>query len=101
MIEIHDDIRIDTRIILDKKIVKHFAINVAIIRENGNAEDVFRVDTAHRGLHEMRFWISPEPKYLEKNKKKNYKNDFDEWVKTVDESFRIWVKTYKEKRISL
>lgn len=98
MIEIHGDVRIDTRIILDKKIVKHFAINVAIVRENGDTEDVFRVDTAHKGLHKMKFWISPEPEYIEKSRKGNYTNDFNEWLKVVDENFRTWVKTYKQKK---
>lgn len=98
MIEVHDDVRIDTRIILDKKVVKHFAINVAIIRENGYMEDVFRVDTAHRGLHKMRFWISPEPEYTEKIRKENYTNDFNEWIKIVDENVRTWVKAYKQRK---
>ena len=98
MIEIHGDIRIDTRIILDRKIIKHFAINVSIIRENGDTEDIFRVDTAHKGLHKMRFWISTEPEYMEKIRKEDYANDFNEWAKTVDESFITWVKTYKQKK---
>ncbi len=97
-IETYDNIRIDTRIILDKKAVKHFAINVAIIREDGKTEDVFRVDTAHEGLHEMKFWISSEPKYLEKTKKEDYTHDLNQWVQIVDENFRTWVKTYKERK---
>ena len=96
MIEVHGDVRIDTRILLERKIIRHFAINVAIIRENGDTEDVFRVDTAHKGLHKMRFWISIEPEYLEKARKENYNNEFNEWTKNVDENFVSWVKTYKQ-----
>jgi len=98
IIEIHSDVRIDTRMIIDRKIIRHFAINVAIIQENGDTEDVFRVDTAHKGLHKMRFWISAEPEYIEKTRKENYTNDFNEWAKIVDENFASWAKTYKRKK---
>lgn len=98
--EVHDsliieDKRIDIRFMLERGTIKHFAINVAILTDD-KTEDVFRVDTAHKGLHVMKFWISPKPKYLEEERKDNYNSEFSRWKKEVIESCVRWVELYKK-----
>src|SRR3989344_2937581 len=98
--EIKDDIRIDYRFIIEKGKIKHFSINVSILKEN-KSEDVFRVDTAHKGLHVQKFWISPKPKYLENKRKENYNSEFNYWRKEVKENFERWAKIYIKKKEGL
>lgn len=88
--------RIDFRLVIEKGKVVHFSINIAIITESG-MEDVYRVDTAHKGLHEQRFWISSKPKYSEKTRKTDYTQDFNEKKREALENFARWVKLYKNK----
>lgn len=96
---IDDDMRIDMRFEVESGDIKHFAINVALLM-NDRAEDVFRVDTAHKGLHIMKFWLSPEPKYLETKRKDMYNAEFSEWKKEVMDNCRRWIEMYKKKKDS-
>ncbi|MBI4170309.1 MAG: hypothetical protein HY514_01335 [Candidatus Aenigmarchaeota archaeon] len=91
---IKNDIRIDVRFIKEKKRIVHFAINVALLID-GKAEDVFRIDTAHKGLHVMRFWISTKLKYLENKRKDDYRYEFNKWKKEVIENFEKWAEIYR------
>lgn len=93
-----DAARIDIRKLSKDYRIVHFAINVSILRDDAH-HDVFRVDTAHKGLHVQKFWISPEPIYLEGEKKDNYRNEFDKWVETVFENYERWCRMWKEKHV--
>lgn len=91
------DTRIDIRHIVDGKgRVKHFAINVALIRGN-KAHDVFRVDTAHEYLHVQRFWISHKPEVLKTEKKDNYTGDFGYWKDKILKEYEEYIKEYQKK----
>ncbi len=92
-----DDIRIDFRFEIEDGRIRHFCINVCLIEKEGT-EDVFRVDTAHKGLHVQKFWISNEPKYLENKRKDEYNPEFNYWKREVLENFENWVKLYKDKK---
>lgn len=94
---IEDDARIDVRMIIDKGKIKHFAINVAVLFDDA-CEDVYRVDTAHDGLHEQKFWISDAPVYFEKNRREDHNQEFSEAKKKVLENFKKWIELYKNKR---
>ena len=91
-----DDIRIDFRFEIQKGKIGHFCINVCLIGKE-RAEDVFRVDTAHKGLHIQKFWISNKPKYLERQRKENYNTEFNYWKREVLENFERWVRSYKKR----
>ena len=93
---IEDDAQIDFRLEIENGKVVHFSINLSIITDKGNI-DIYRVDTAHQGLHEQKFWISPKPKYIEKRRKENYDSDYSQKKKEVLENFEKWVKLYKNK----
>jgi len=94
---IEDDARIDVKLIIEKGMIRHFAINVAILLDD-TYEDVYRIDTAHKGLHEQRFWISKVPTYLEEYRKEDYKQEFLEAKKSVLENFKKWIELHKNKR---
>lgn len=96
---IEDDARIDFRFEIEKGKIVHFSINISIMTDDGNI-DVYRVDTAHQGLHEQKFWISPKPKYLEKERKDNYNDEFNRRKKEILENFGRWAKLYKRKFMS-
>lgn len=93
---IEEDARIDFRFIVEQGKIRHFSINVSIIIESKNI-DVYRVDTAHKGLHEQRFWINLKPKYLEKEKKDDYTTVFNQKKQAVLENFKKWVYLFKSK----
>jgi hypothetical protein len=94
--QIDENIRLDFKMIFEGRKITYFAINVAIIDDG--MEDVFRIDTAHKGLHMMKFWVSPEPKYLERAKKGEYNHEFNEWKKDVLKNYKRWVDLYKRSR---
>ena len=89
-----DTVRIDFRFAAEKGKIKDFAINVALV-EDERAEDVYRVDTKHKYLHEQRFWVSPEPKELDYV---NYNAAFKDKKEEVLKNYKKWVKWFKEKR---
>lgn len=95
---IENDAQIDFRLVIENGKIVHFSINLSLITEKENI-DVYRVDTAHKGLHEQRFWISPKPKYLEKKRKENYNSEYNQKKKEVLENFERWIKLYKNKFI--
>lgn len=90
------DGRIDWRMLIRKGRVVHFAINVSILDEE-KCRDVFRIDTAHRGLHVQKFWISPKPSYMEAKRKDDYTADFREWKREVFENAKRWCRLWEEK----
>ena len=89
--------RLDFKLEIELRKIKHFSINVALISENGS-EDVFRVDTAHERLHTQKFWISPEPAWLEDEGKGDYLQDFLYWKKEVLENFERWIELFRKKK---
>jgi len=93
---IENNIRTDFRFIMDKGKVKYFCINVSLLKGT-ERKNVFRVDTAHKGLHFQKFWISNEPKYLENKRKDDYKSDFVQWKREVKENYRRWVENFRKK----
>ena len=89
-------IRVDARGLMRRKKLIYFAINVSL--SDGDEEnDVFRVDTAHRGLHVRKFWIGSEPKYLEEKRKEDYTVEFREWSREVSNQCRRWCAFWKKK----
>jgi len=90
-----DVVRIDFRFVAEKGKIKDFAINVALVKDE-KTEDVYRVDTKHKYLHEQRFWISPEPKELDYV---NYNVAFKDKKEEVLKNYEKWVKCFKAKRV--
>lgn len=56
------------------------------------------MDTAHNYLHEQKFWITPEPRDLEKEYLGDYNAAYEKKREEVLEKFRDWVKLFKLKR---
>ena len=95
---IHNNIRIDEhKFITSKGKIKDFATNLSILIEYKRF-DVFRVDTTHGALHIQEFWKSPEPKYLQKKKKSDYKGDFGYWKDIVKKNYDKWINLWKKRK---
>ena len=89
-----DVVRIDFRFVAKRGKIKDFAINITLL-ENEKTEDVYRVDTKHKYLHEQRFWVSPKSQKLDYT---NYNAAFKDKKEEVLKNYGKWVKWFRIKR---
>lgn len=85
---------LDVTLEIRKKLIGKFALNYrALIGDNW--EPIYRVDNFHRFLHEQKFWRSPKPIHLEKEKHLSNNAIVDKYTDKIVKNFLKYKSYFK------